>query len=98
MLNFLCLNNKIMLLKSIVSVLVVMPVYYSSFDEIFLEYQYDIFLVSFLLYLNFSVQILRNFPGIDVDMILGAVAEHLKFTQKESRSVCCFLINVACYI
>ncbi|XP_078335491.1 myb-binding protein 1A-like protein [Crassostrea virginica] len=38
---------------------------------------------------GFSValcQILRNFPGIDVDMILGAVAEHLKFTQKESRS------------
>lgn len=38
---------------------------------------------------GFSValcQILRNFPSINVDMILGAVAEHLKFTQKESRS------------
>lgn len=38
------------------------------------------------LFVNY--QILRNFPSINVDMILGAVAEHLKFTQKESRSVC----------
>ncbi|XP_061196291.1 myb-binding protein 1A-like protein [Saccostrea echinata] len=38
---------------------------------------------------GFSValcQILRTFTAVNVDMILGAVAEHLKFTQKESRS------------
>ncbi|XP_048746975.2 myb-binding protein 1A-like protein [Ostrea edulis] len=38
---------------------------------------------------GFSValcQILRNFPSVNVDVILGAIAEHLKFTQKESRS------------
>ncbi|XP_062578911.1 myb-binding protein 1A-like protein [Saccostrea cucullata] len=38
---------------------------------------------------GFSValcQILRSFPAVNVDVILGAVAEHLKFTQKESRS------------